>query len=133
MQEPTGAPAFEEIYEAYAERVLNLAYRLTGNEEVARDLTQDIFIRVYEKLGTFEGKSHVYTWIYRIAVNHIFNHLKRERRYRWLSLLDRDVSDALGGEVEQAFVERAAPPSAERALQDAERRSNQWRHAISHK
>jgi RNA polymerase sigma factor (sigma-70 family) len=88
-----GTPTFEEIYEAYAERVLNLAYRMTGDAEAARDLTQDVFVKVYENLDSFERRSHVFTWIYRIAVNHVTNHLKKEKRRRWVSFMDSKVSD----------------------------------------
>jgi RNA polymerase sigma-70 factor (ECF subfamily) len=88
-------PVFEEIYEAYAERVLNVAYRMTGNEETARDLTQEIFIKVYEHLESFQHRSQVFTWLYRIAVNHVTNYLRKERRRRWVSLMDWKLSDAL--------------------------------------
>jgi RNA polymerase sigma-70 factor (ECF subfamily) len=83
--------SFEEIYEAYGERILNLSFQFTRNEESARDLTQEIFLKVFQNLDSFEGRSQVYTWLHRIAVNHITNHLKRERRHRWLNLLDSTV------------------------------------------
>ena len=87
--------SFEDIYQAYGEKILNLAFRLSGNQETARDLTQEIFIKIYQNLPSFEGKSHIYTWMYRIAVNHISNYVKKERRYRWLDLLDKSISDTL--------------------------------------
>lgn len=121
MHEKPDAPTFEEIYETYAERILNLAYRFTGNEEVARDLTQDIFVKVYENLDKFEQKSHVYTWIYRIAVNHATNHLKRERRHRWISLMDQNVSDVIR---EQRW--RTTSPTTENKLEAAERANLVW-------
>ena len=79
---------FDEVYAAYAERVLNLAFRLTGDEDVARDLSQEIFIKVYQNLARFEQRSQIFTWIYRIAVNHINNYLKKERRQRWVRLVE---------------------------------------------
>ena len=83
----------DSIYSEYGERILNLAYRMTSDEEVARDLTHDIFLKAYENLHRFDGNAHVYTWIYRIAVNHILNHLRKARRANWVRLLDENVTD----------------------------------------
>jgi len=88
-----GSMKFEEIYQEYGERVLNLAYRYTANTEVARDLTQDVFIKIYQNLDGFQNRSQLYTWIYQITTNHCLNYLKRERKRRWFSLLDQKVSE----------------------------------------
>ena len=88
-------PSFEEIYREYAERTLNLLYRFTSREPVARDLHQDVFIKVYENMSSFERRSQIYTWIYRIAVNHAINYMRRERRTLWFNLLDEKVGDLL--------------------------------------
>jgi RNA polymerase sigma-70 factor (ECF subfamily) len=113
---------FEDIYREYGEKILNLAYRMTGREEAARDLTQDIFIKVYENMKTFRGESQVYTWIYRIATNHILNYLKKSRRRRWLSLMDKPLSDVLKeDQVEPGFWGSSGSPSPDRKLEKAER------------
>ncbi len=124
---PSSNITFEDIYRAYGERILNLAYRMTGQEETARDLTHDVFVKVYEKLETFQGKSQVYTWIYRIAVNHILNYLKRARRQAWLSLLDRSVGEVLR-EAPDASPEwmSGAPLSPDRALERRQREEVVW-------
>lgn len=69
--------AFEEIYRAYEEMVFNLALRLSGDRERAADLSQEIFLRIYRHLGTFQGRSSVKTWVYRVAVNHCRSRLAR--------------------------------------------------------
>ncbi|HEV8538980.1 MAG TPA: sigma-70 family RNA polymerase sigma factor, partial [Bacteroidota bacterium] len=61
---------FDELYTMYGERILRLAYRFTRDEEAARDLTQEIFIKVYEHMEEFRQEAQIYTWIHRIAVNH---------------------------------------------------------------
>jgi RNA polymerase sigma-70 factor (ECF subfamily) len=94
-REGEGTPSFEEIYREYGERVLNLLYRFTSREQVARDLLQDVFIKVYEHMDSFENRSQIYTWIYRIAVNHALNYLKRERRNLWFNLMDETVGELL--------------------------------------
>ena len=88
-----GTPPFEEIYREYGGRILNLLYRFTSREQVARDLLQDVFIKVYEHMDSFENRSQIYTWIYRIAVNHALNHLKKERRNLWFDLMDETVAE----------------------------------------
>ena len=91
----TDNAAFEQIYYQYSARILNLIYRMTGSEEVARDLTQEVFVKVYENIGKFRGESQIFTWLYRIATNHTLNYLKREKRYKWLNLLDKPISEVL--------------------------------------
>jgi RNA polymerase sigma-70 factor (ECF subfamily) len=91
----TDNATFEQIYHQYSARILNLIYRMTGSEEVARDLTQEVFVKVYENIGKFRGDAQIFTWLYRIATNHTLNYLKREKRYKWLNLLDKPISEVL--------------------------------------
>jgi RNA polymerase sigma-70 factor, ECF subfamily len=60
--------AFARLYGAHSARIFNLARRMTTSE-TAVDLTQDIFLRAWEKLGTFRGESAFGTWLHRLAVN----------------------------------------------------------------
>jgi RNA polymerase sigma-70 factor (ECF subfamily) len=121
------AASFEAIYERHGTRVLNLAYRMTGNEETARDLAQEVWIKVFERLDTFEARSDVFTWIYRITVNHALNHMKRERRVRWLDLLDRSVGEVLREEkADPAFLERTEAPRADAVIEADERALRVW-------
>jgi RNA polymerase sigma-70 factor (ECF subfamily) len=83
------------VYHAYADRTLNLLYRFVNDEERAKDLLQDVFLKVYEGLPSFEDRSELSTWIHRIAVNHALNHLKRERRTVWFNVLDESVGSLL--------------------------------------
>jgi len=64
--------AFERLYRAHAARVHTLARRMMGAEH-ADDLTQDIFVRAWERLGSFRGESAFGTWLHRVAVNVILN------------------------------------------------------------
>jgi RNA polymerase sigma-70 factor (ECF subfamily) len=60
--------AFERVYRAHLGRVFNLARRMAG-PEAADELTQDVFVRVWQKLATFRGESSFATWLHRLAVN----------------------------------------------------------------
>lgn len=69
--------AFERLYRLHVARVTALARWLLGNDDVD-DAVQEVFIRVWEKLGTFSGQSAFGTWLHRVAVNHLLR--KRQRR-----------------------------------------------------
>ena len=68
--------AFRQIYEKYVSRMYALALRMAGNTQAAEDLTQEIFIRVWNKIGLFNGKSSFHTWITRVAINVILNQVR---------------------------------------------------------
>jgi RNA polymerase sigma-70 factor (ECF subfamily) len=82
----TGDPiAFARLVEGHEGMVFNLAARLLGDPEEARDVSQEVFLQVYRMLGRFEGRSSLKTWIYRIAVNQCHNRRRfwhRRRRDR---------------------------------------------------
>lgn len=110
---------FDEIYTTYGKRILNLAFRLVGDEEVARDLTQDVFLKVYQSLSEFNHRSHIYTWIYRIAINHFINYLKREKRRRWLSIMDNKVIDLVTSDGASQLYSN--PPQPDHIIEKSER------------
>jgi len=109
------------LYQTYGARILNLAFRFTGNEEIARDLTQDVFVKVYQNLENFKHKSQYYTWIYRIATNHFINYLKKEGRRRWYRLLDVNIEDAVRLDQDSmAYREKNIFPSPENHIEKKE-------------
>jgi RNA polymerase sigma-70 factor (ECF subfamily) len=78
--------AFDELVERYHGKIYGLTYNMTSNREDAEDLTQEVFIKAFEALPRFKGKSSFYTWLYRIAVNKTINYRKKRNRKRALSL-----------------------------------------------
>jgi len=72
--------AFGALVEAYGRPVFNLALRMSGNPEDARDLVQVVFVKAYEKLDSFDGRSRFFSWIYRIAINESLNFVSRRKR-----------------------------------------------------
>ena len=71
--------AFNQVVEEYSRRVYALCFRMLRDEEEAKDMTQEVFVRIYSKRGSFKGKSSIYTWIYRIAVNMCISHIKKHK------------------------------------------------------
>jgi RNA polymerase sigma-70 factor (ECF subfamily) len=80
-----GTPeALRPLYERYKDRVYNTAYRVTGDPEVAEDVTHDVFVRVYERLRQFRRRSRFSSWLYRVTVNLATDVARRRGRERWL-------------------------------------------------
>jgi RNA polymerase sigma-70 factor (ECF subfamily) len=73
--------AFARLVGLHEGMVFNLAARLLGDAEEAKDLSQEVFLQVYRRLGSFEGRSTLKTWIYRIVVNHCRNRRRFWRRH----------------------------------------------------
>jgi len=74
--------AFERLYGAHVNRVYSLCVRMVGDRTRAEELTQDAFVRAWEKLGQFRGDSAFGTWLHRLAVNVVLNDRQTERRRR---------------------------------------------------
>ncbi|MGH7584867.1 MAG: RNA polymerase sigma factor [Gemmatimonadales bacterium] len=80
------AHAFERLYRSHVARVHSLARRMLGSTDEADEVTQDVFVRAWRKLGTFRGESQFGTWLHRLAVNVILAYRGRRttERNRWL-------------------------------------------------
>jgi RNA polymerase sigma-70 factor (ECF subfamily) len=72
--------AFDELMTRHERRVFGLCFRFVKNREDALDLTQEVFIKAFENLPSFRGDARFKTWIYRVAVNHCLNHVKKNAR-----------------------------------------------------
>lgn len=68
---------FEVLYDRYANMVYNKCYGFANGVDEAKDLTQDVFLRVFVKLGSFKGKSKFSTWLYSFTYNHCVNYVTR--------------------------------------------------------
>jgi RNA polymerase sigma-70 factor (ECF subfamily) len=80
--------AFEQLVKATYAGTYTLAYRLTGDEEDARDVVQESYLRAYRGLKRFRGDAQFTTWLYRITANCASTHLGRRSRHRHDELLD---------------------------------------------
>jgi RNA polymerase sigma-70 factor (ECF subfamily) len=76
------ASAHRVLYDTHVERVYRLTFRLTGVEHLARELTQDVFVRAFASIEGFRGDSAFSTWLHSIAVSLTLNELKRRKRER---------------------------------------------------
>src|SRR6187455_466281 len=69
--------AFEEIYQRHHRRVYSICLRMLQNTSEAEDLTQDVFIQLYRKIGSFRGDSAFTTWLHRLTVNQCLMHFRK--------------------------------------------------------
>jgi RNA polymerase sigma-70 factor (ECF subfamily) len=79
---------FEELLERYGSKVLNLAMRITRNQEDAEEILQDVFITVFTKIGSFEHKAQFSSWLYRVTMNSSFMKIRARNRRRTVSMED---------------------------------------------
>ena len=82
--------AFESLYRAHAPRVFALCLRMAGSRGRAIELTQDVFVHLWERLGTFRGESALGSWIHRVAVNVVLNAMRRDKRRGLFEVNDGD-------------------------------------------
>ncbi len=80
--------AFDALFVKHQDYVYNIVYGIVGNQEEARDLTQDVFLQVYRSLPKFRYGARFATWLYRIAVNRGVDAARGSRRWRFLPVLD---------------------------------------------
>jgi RNA polymerase sigma-70 factor, ECF subfamily len=72
------AAAFERLYQLHNRRVYSLCLRMVGNTAEAEDLTQEAFLQLFRKIGTFRGESAFSTWLHRLAVNVVLMRLRKK-------------------------------------------------------
>jgi RNA polymerase sigma-70 factor (ECF subfamily) len=72
--------AFDELMEAHEQRVFSICYRMLQNREAALDATQDTFLTVFRKADRYQAHAAFSTWLYRVAVNTCYDHLRRQKR-----------------------------------------------------
>ena len=108
----TASLDWNDLVAEHSARVYRLAYRLTGNRQDAEDLTQDVFIRVFRSLGTFEG------WLHRITTNLFLDRVRRKTRLRMDGFGEGAEDRLLSSEVqpESAVHDANFDPDIEAAL-----------------
>ena len=72
--------AFAILIDRYQRQMFNIAYGMTHNYEDAQDITQSVFIKVYEKLRLYKTKYKFFSWLYRITVNETLNFIKKNKQ-----------------------------------------------------
>jgi len=106
------ALAERQLYESHVDRVFRLAYRMTGDATQAEDLTQDTFIRAFDRLADYRGESAFGGWLHRVATSVILTALQKRKRLQSVESLHEDMSNLPG-------TGRAEDPDLRRTLNRA--------------
>ena len=97
--------AIEALLFRYEKPVYNAAYRMLNSSEDARDVTQTVFLKVLEKLDSYDPQYRFFSWIYRIALNESINCLKKQNR---LDAFDREPISQANGPEEQTGADQVS-------------------------
>lgn len=115
--------AFDRLYAATVPRVFSLCLRMAGDAERARSLTQETFVRAWQRMASFRGDASLASWLHRIAVNVALEDGRRRQRWGRLVLASDDAVAAAPGRADdpalRVDLERAVaalPPGARRML-----------------
>lgn len=108
-------PVFPVLLDVFQERVYWHVARMLGSREDAMDVTQEIFVKIWSNLSRFEGRSRLYTWIYRIATNEALGWIRKHRKMQGISLDDEQAgvahqmssSEGVDGARAQEYLEKA--------------------------
>lgn len=88
--------AFERLYHAHSSRVFALCLRMSGSRAKAGELTQDVFVHVWERLSSWRGESALSSWIYRLTVNLVLSNVRGEQRRQRHETAQSDMDDTTG-------------------------------------
>ena len=85
--------AWEELLRAHTRKVYNLCFRFTGRTSEAEDLTQEVFIKIFQTLRSYDAAQGSFaTWLHRVARNHLVDHYRRTRKDRVTSSLEDETA-----------------------------------------
>jgi RNA polymerase sigma-70 factor (ECF subfamily) len=101
--------SFEVLVDRYQKTIFNLMLQMAGDFETARDLTQDVFVKAFEKMGGFDFRFRFFSWIYRIAVNEGINWSRKRFPSESLENVERlpvDTAGANGSEIRNRLLHR---------------------------
>lgn len=105
--------AFNQLMQRHEKTVVNLVYRFTGNREIAQDLAQEVFLRIYRASGRFEARAKFFTYLYKVTLNLCRNQRAKAKRRQTTSLNaprrgsgdgdlpQREIEDPIGSAEEQ--------------------------------
>jgi RNA polymerase sigma-70 factor, ECF subfamily len=108
--------SFQRLFEAYKDRVYRIALHYSGEEATARDVTQQVFLKLFTAIRQFRGGSEFTTWLYRIVVNACID--ERRKRKRFVSLADgfEIIDMPTQNSQEQKYIERQIADSVRAAI-----------------
>jgi len=108
------AGAWEDIVHRYHRRIYNICYRFAGSADDAQDLTQEVFIKIYRTLNSYDlGRGAFMTWVTSITRNLLVDHFRKSKQDRMTDSLDAAASEHEQAQpLSEQIQDKAAPPDA---------------------
>ena len=108
------AGAWEEIVQTYSRRIYNICYRFAGSGEDAEDLTQEVFIKMYRTLSSYDSSKGAFvTWVTTITRNLLVDHFRKTKQDRVTDSIDTTASEHEDAHpLSEQIVDKSAPPDA---------------------
>lgn len=94
--------AFAQIIQTYRQRIFGTVYRLTGRPDEVEDVGQDVFLRLYSSLGQLRTPEVFETWLYRLTVNTVYDHLRKKRRATDIPMTDLSDEQLLAADASES-------------------------------
>ena len=94
--------AFAQIIQTYRQRIFGTVYRLTGRPDEVEDVGQDVFLRLYSSLGQLRTPEVFETWLYRLTVNTVYDHLRKKRRATDVPMADLSDEQLLAADASES-------------------------------
>lgn len=97
----------DQLMDEYGQSLLHLIYSYVGNKQIAEDLTQEVFVKCYQKLEQYQKKASIKSWLWRIAINHCKDYL-RSWHYKHIVVSEEQAKNTLssGKQVEDQVIQR---------------------------
>ena len=95
--------SFEKLIKQYQKRAFNISYRMLGNVEDAKDVTQDSFIKIYKSIRKFKGQSSFSTWLYKVVTNTCLDFIRKRDKHKVYSY--DQPSETEDGEIIREFAD----------------------------
>jgi RNA polymerase sigma-70 factor (ECF subfamily) len=110
--------AFHEMVERYQSKVFSIIYGILRNRNDAEDIAQQVFAKIYFSIQSFDSRSSLLTWIYRITVNECYDYLRKRRARRLVYESDCSAEEVQNLEGSEAMVDSATPVDRQLAERD---------------
>ena len=113
--------SFGVLVQRHQDRLVRLCERMLGRRDEAEEAAQDIFLKAFRKAGSYQPRGRVYTWLYRIAVNHCLNLLRRRRVVRFFSFGEMASRGEDAADTSTSYDPQGHSPDAMRRLESKRR------------
>lgn len=84
---------FKKIFDLFSKKAFNISYRILENSDLAKDIVQETFIKVFKKIKLYKFESSFYTWFYRILINTIYDELRKKKKTEDIENLHVEIKE----------------------------------------